>query len=80
MTIRPELITWERWSTFMQQDLARFGPGIPLGISDRHWQIWARAVVALPALAGVGAASPDGFTDWREWAHMLNESLRLLGV
>lgn len=36
-----------------------------------EWRSWASTVAALAIFADLGAPSPDGFSDWREWAAAL---------
>lgn len=53
--------------------------GIPPKLTDPDkWMDWASAVINFPAVAGLGAPDPGGFSDWRDWATRFNRVVAML--
>lgn len=79
MAFDPRGLTFEEWGTYTAFDVARVG-NVPVEPKEENWQDFARSLLQVPALAGLGIPSPEGFTDWPSWAHAVNEGLRKLGL
>lgn len=75
--VNPRGIDMLRWAGQMALSLSAYG-NVPVLTDPAHWRTWAGVVVAIPAVAAVGAPRPEPFNDWRQWAEQFNLSLRLL--
>lgn len=69
-----DVVNWAAQSTVL---LSPYG-NIPKLIDPEAWRDWARAVIALPAIAAVGAPRPEGFQHWQDWGRQFNVVARLL--
>lgn len=78
-TVEPRFIELSRWASETAWNLSPVGT-IPILANEDEWRRWADAVVALPALAGVGAPRAEGFASWQAWAEQVNQSIQLVRV
>lgn len=69
-----DVVTWAAQSTTL---LLPYGT-IPRLIDPDGWRVWARCVVALPAIAALTAPQPDRYERWDEWARQFNMVAKLL--
>lgn len=74
----PRFSSFEQWAARLAQTLAPYGFVARIPKAD-DWQSFARAVVAVPAMAATIPVQPTLFSDWRSWAFKVNESVLLLG-
>lgn len=79
MTIDTRGLSVEHWSRLTAASLTPYGL-IPLLATDKDWKTWAHAVCALPDVSALGVPDPRSFSDWKEWGHLLNRQLALLGL
>lgn len=75
--IDTRLIDVVSWAAQMTTLLAPYGT-VPVLRSPDDWRWWAAVVVALPAIAALGAPRPEPFPTWQDWARQFNPIARLL--
>lgn len=76
--IDPRFLTAVNWTGQMTLALATYG-SIPTLRGEQDWQHWARAVIALPAIAAINPPLPDHFSHWQDWALQFNLTAAALG-
>lgn len=76
-TIDPRFMNVVNWAAQSTALLAPYGT-VPILLHPDKWKDWARIVIALPAVAALGAVRPEGFHRWEEWATQFNQTARLL--
>lgn len=77
LPIDPRAIDVVRWASETTTVLLPYG-FVPVLRDPAQWQQWARYVLLIPAVAGLGTPRPEGYSDWRKWAEAFNVTVRLL--
>jgi hypothetical protein len=68
----PDYGTWDDWNGNMIHYFAE--QQFPF-VSEADWRVLANAIALNPVFDKYGVPAPEAFTDWRQWAHQLTESI-----
>ncbi len=70
----PQGLDFNTWAARVTEQFASYG--IPEPFNESRWKDWACSLFAANALTQKDIPSPQGFTDWRQWASRFLETVR----
>lgn len=71
----PYQLKFSEWAALVSEQMVASGFSILPPLNEVDWQTWVRGFVGAPELVAKNVPLPDGYSDWRPWAHQFLESL-----